>query len=112
MARIFADQIARGGPVLVTHPDIRRYFMLIPEAVQLVLHAAAMRDDHAIYTLEMGEQLRIQDVARNMIRLSGYIPDEDIAIKFIGLRPGEECSKSCQWTEKCWNRAGSPTSCA
>jgi FlaA1/EpsC-like NDP-sugar epimerase len=87
---IFREQIARGGPVTVTHPDIERYFMLIPEAAQLVIQAGAMGQGGEIFVLDMGEPVRILDLAHDMIRLSGLRVGEDIEVQVVGLRPGEK----------------------
>jgi len=87
---LFKRQIEEGGPITITHPDIIRYFMTIPEACQLVLEAGAMGNGGEIYIFDMGDPVKIIDLARKMIKLAGYSPDKEIKIKIVGLRPGEK----------------------
>jgi FlaA1/EpsC-like NDP-sugar epimerase len=97
---IFQEQIAAGGPVTVTHPEMRRYFMTIPEAVQLVLEAGAMAAGGEIFVLDMGEPVYIYDLACDLIRMHGLKPNEDIEIKITGLRPGEKLFEEISLAEE------------
>ncbi|HRN49992.1 MAG TPA: nucleoside-diphosphate sugar epimerase/dehydratase [Anaerolineales bacterium] len=97
---LFKHQIAQGGPLTITHPEMERYFMTIPEAVHLVLQAAAFEGQGELYMLDMGQPVRIVDLAEDLIRLSGLTPGEDIQIEFSGLRPGEKLS------EQLWEAGG------
>jgi FlaA1/EpsC-like NDP-sugar epimerase len=100
VVQIFKEQIAAGGPVTVTHPEMKRYFMTIPEASQLVLQAGTMGEGGEIFILEMGEPIPIVNLARDLIRLSGYRPGEEIPIQFSGVRPGEKLYEEINLSEE------------
>ncbi|MDR1443387.1 MAG: polysaccharide biosynthesis protein [Treponema sp.] len=103
---LFQRQIEKGGPVTVTHPDMRRWFMTIPEACSLVLKAGGVGENGSLYLLDMGEPIRIRDMAEQMIRFYGFEPEEDIKIEYVGLRPGERLG------EKLWAEDESPAATA
>jgi FlaA1/EpsC-like NDP-sugar epimerase len=105
---IFREQLMRGGPITVTHPEMRRYFMTIPEASQLVLQAATMGQGGEIFILDMGEPVRIVELAEDLIRLSGFRPGEDCEIQFSGIRPGEKLYEELSVAEEAADKTYHP----
>jgi FlaA1/EpsC-like NDP-sugar epimerase len=105
---VFREQIRCGGPVTVTHPEVSRYFMTIPEACQLILQAAAIGTDQAIFTLDMGEPVPIRVLAEQMIRLAGKVPGRDVQIVYTGLRPGEKIHETLYHPDECNRRTAHP----
>jgi FlaA1/EpsC-like NDP-sugar epimerase len=97
---VMQEQIRRGGPVTVTHPEMTRYFMSTREAVALVLQASAVENEHEVIVLDMGEPVRILELAQELIRLSGLEPDRDIPIVFTGIRPGEKLHETLETTDE------------
>ena len=100
MIPLFRKQIEKGGPLTVTHPDITRFFMTIPEASQLILQAAFLGQGGEIFVLDMGDPIKIRYLAEQMIRLAGKIVDEDIKIIYTGLRPGEKLYEECFYSDE------------
>jgi len=105
---IFREQIRKGGPVTVTHPDMVRYFMTIPESAQLVLQAGAMGEGGEIFILDMGQPVKILDLAKDTITLSGFKPFDDIDIVFTGVRAGEKLFEELEITEECMTHTRHP----
>ncbi len=105
---IFKEQIKRGGPVTVTHPEMVRYFMTIPEASQLVMQAGAMGEGGEIFVLDMGEPVRIVDLAYDLIKLSGFEPELDMAVEFIGKRPGEKLFEELSFDQEKMDKTRHP----
>jgi len=97
---IFKEQIQNGGPVTITHPDMARYFMTIPEATQLVLQAGGMGRNGSLFVLDMGDPIKIVDLARHLIRLSGLVPEKDIKIAYVGMKPGEKIFEEMYYKEE------------